>query len=134
MPKVYLVQLTHVVTSDTFHKVGWCAAYDVMERFSTRTSERYGNSPNQYSNYNIRVLASAFSASFDDVQNAESILKSKYPKNIWINDTFAGITEIVRLDPDQRQDTIKYIRSLHTKWNQVTPPKVPDQYSDVLIN
>lgn len=116
MPKVYLVEMTHKETGNRFQKIGWCAAYDVTSRFSAETSRKYGRPEDQYGAYTIRVLASAYSPSIQEVKDAEATLKTWYPKNIFIEDTFSGITEIVSLDPDQRESLITTIRLLGKEW------------------
>ena len=123
--------MVHRVTSNTFQKIGWCNSYDVLERFSAKTSVHYGNSPNQYSNYTIRVLASAHFDHIEDAKVVEASLKLKYPKNLRIDDYFVGITEIVKLDSQQRKDVINYIRALHKPQHRSSP--TPAQDSDMLI-
>lgn len=117
MAKLYLVEMTHRGTNQRFHKVGWCKSYDVLERFSPATSVAYGNPPDQYADYDIRVLASAY-GSFDQVKQAEQTLKQRYPKNLWIEDSFSGITEIVWLDPDRRLDVINDIKLYAIRWRE----------------
>ena len=118
MPKVYLVEMTHRETGVQFQKIGWCVSYDVTERFSAETSRKYGRPEDQYDAYNIRVLASAYSPLIQEVKDAETALKTWYPKNIFIEDTFSGITEIVSLDPDQRESLITTIRLLNKEWGR----------------
>lgn len=126
MPKVYLVEMTNRETGHQFYKVGWCSAYDVMDRFSAATSAKYGRAVDQYDQFNIRVLASAYSPSIQAVKNAERVLKEWYPKNLNITESFSGITEIVMLNPDQRDYVIQTLRQLHQHWKLERAPPPQD--------
>lgn len=118
MAKLYVVEFQHKDSDQVFQKLGWTKSYDVMDRFSATTSVSYGNDPAQYANYHIRVLASAYCDNFDTVQRAESDLLKKFPKNIWINESFSGVTEIVSMTLEQRREAIGLVRGYSHKWRE----------------
>lgn len=116
MPKLYVVEFKHKEKDLSFLKIGYTREYDVMERFSPKTSSRYGNDPKQYDAYNIRVLASAYTSNYNQVLEAEETLKSKYPKNLWIKEKFSGVTEIVQLDQSDRRQLIEDVLRYRGEW------------------
>ena len=95
-----------------------------MKRFSKEESIRFNNDPNQYEDFNIRVLASAWN-NFDEVSEQEKILLNMFPKNIWLeeylgtpdkNYKFSGVTEIVRMDSANVKRARDYIYNLRKEW------------------
>lgn len=116
MPKLYAVEFTDKETNNTFVKIGWTKEYDVMDRFSSKTMLKYGHEPNHYSKFNIRVLATAYTASYDQVKEAEEVMLRKYPKNFWLEEKISGVTEIVKLDPKKRHELIQDILEYRNEW------------------
>ena len=95
-----------------------------MKRFSKEESIRHDNDPNQYEDFMIRVLASAWN-SYEEVSVQEKILLDMFPKNIWLeeylgtpekNYKFSGVTEIVNLDSSQVKTARDYVYNLRKKW------------------
>ena len=122
--KIYLVEFTHKQTQKKFFKFGMTKYGDVMKRFSKEESIRFDNNPNQYEDFNIRVLASAWN-SYEEVFKQEKILLSMFPKNIWLeeylgtpekNYKFSGVTEIVRMDNATVKRARDYIYNLRKEW------------------
>lgn len=112
VPKLYVVEFTNKQTNGKFVKIGWTKEYDVMDRFSSKTMLKYGHESSHYDKFNIKVLASAYTDDYDQVQEAEQRLLKKYPKNFWLEEKISGVTEIVKLDSNKRyeliQDVLKY--------------------------
>ena len=122
--KIYLVEFTHKQTQKKFYKFGITKYGDVMKRFSKEESIRFDNNPNQYEDFNIRVLASAWN-DYDEVYEQEKILLNMFPKNIWLeeylgtpekNYKFSGVTEIVRMDSATVKRARDYIYNLRKEW------------------
>lgn len=102
--KLYLVEFTNKETGEQFLKFGVTSSYDVMVRFEGE----------EYEKWTIRPLASAYGTK-DQVEEAERYFLSKYPKNLWVNEKFRGVTEIVQLDKQTRNNAIKEVRELSSK-------------------
>jgi hypothetical protein len=122
--KIYLVEFTHKQTQKKFYKFGITRYGDVMKRFSKDESIRFDNNPNQYEDFNIRVLASAWN-DYEEVYEQEKILLNMFPKNIWLeeylgtpdkNYKFSGVTEIVRMDSATVKRARDYIYNLRKEW------------------
>ena len=122
--KIYFVEFTHKQTQKKFYKFGTTRYGDVMKRFSKEESIRFDNDPNQYEDFNIRVLASAWNT-FEEVSAQEKILLEMFPKNIWLeeylgtpekNYKFSGVTEIVNLDSSRVKTARDYVYNLRKKW------------------
>ena len=116
MPKLYAVEFTNKRTRNSFIKIGWTKEYDVLDRFSSRTMVKYGHEPDHYKNFDIRVLAAAYTNSYEQVQEAERELLRKYPKNFWLEEKISGVTEIVKLDPSARYQLIQDVLSYRDQW------------------
>jgi hypothetical protein len=122
--KIYFVEFTHKESRKKFYKFGITKYGDVMKRFSKEESIRFGNDPDQYEDFSIRVIASAWN-DFDKVSEQEKILLQRYPKNIWVeeyvgapdkNYKFSGVTECVSLTNDQMIEARKYMYNLRKEW------------------
>lgn len=116
MPKLYAVEFTDKRDNNTFVKIGWTKEYDVMDRFSSKTMLKYGHKSNHYDNFNIKVLASAYTSDYNEVQEAEEHLLKKYPKNFWLEEKISGVTEIVKLDPKKRYELIQDVLKFRSLW------------------
>ena len=122
--KIYFVEFTHKESRKKFYKFGITKYGDVMKRFSKEESIKFGNDPNQYGDFSIRVIASAWN-DFDKVSEQEKILLQRYPKNIWVEEyvgapdkdyKFSGVTECVSLTNDQMIEARKYMYNLRREW------------------
>ena len=122
--KVYFVEFTHKESRKKFYKFGITKYGDVLKRFSKEESIKFGNDPDQYEDFSIRVIASAWN-DFDQVAEQEKILLQRYPKNIWVeeyvgaidkNYKFSGVTECVSLTNDQMIEARKYMYGLRKQW------------------
>ena len=122
--KIYFVEFTHKESRKKFYKFGITKYGDVMKRFSKEESIKFGNDPDQYEDFSIRVIASAWN-DFDKVSEQEKILLQRYPKNIWVeeyvgapdkNYKFSGVTECVSLTNDQMIEARKYMYNLRKEW------------------
>jgi hypothetical protein len=122
--KIYFVEFTHKQSGKKFYKFGITKYGDVMKRFSKEESIRFKNDPDQYDDFNIRVIASAWNE-YDQVSEQEKILLNKYPKNIWVEEyvgvtdktyKFSGVTECVSLTYDQVVEARKYMYNLREEW------------------
>jgi hypothetical protein len=116
--KLYVVEFTHKVSGRRFQKIGWTKHYEVLDRFTREESIRYGRDPAQYDNYTIKVLASAYSSDIDEVCDAEEEMLKRYPKNLHIEESFSGVTEITNLNPDFRDRAIEDVLAYRRKWAQ----------------
>lgn len=99
--KVYLVEFTNKETGEQFLKFGVTSSYDVLERFKSE----------EYNMWVVRPLASAYGTKAQ-VEEAEREFLKKYPKNFWLEEKIRGVTEIVKLDRQTRNDAIKEVRQL----------------------
>ena len=122
--KVYLVEFTHKETGKVFYKFGMTRHGDVMKRFSKEESAKFCRDADQYDDFNIRVIASAWN-DYDAVAEQEKILLKKYPKNIWVEEylgtpnkkyNFSGVTECVSLSPDELSEARAYLYNLRRQW------------------
>jgi hypothetical protein len=116
MPKLYAVEFKEKKTGNSFVKIGWTKEYDVMDRFSAKTMLKYGHEPDHYDRYEIKVLASAYTTSYDQVKEAEEKMLKKYPKNFWLEEKISGVTEIVKLDDKKRYQLIGDILNYRAEW------------------
>ena len=123
--KIYLVEFTHKETKKKFYKFGMTRHGDVMKRFSKEESRKFKRGENQYEDFTIRVIASAWN-SFDKVAEQEKILLQKFPKNIWVEEylgtpgkeyKFSGVTECVSLTDDQLKEARGYMYNLRRLWD-----------------
>lgn len=116
MPKLYAVEFMDKRSDNTFIKIGWTKEYDVLDRFSSKTMVKYGHSSDHYDNFNIKVLATAYTDSYDQVKEAEELLLKKYPKNFWLEEKISGVTEIVKLDSKKRYQLIQDVLEYRSVW------------------
>ena len=123
--KVYFVEFTHKQTKKKFHKFGITKYGDVLKRFTAEESARFGNNPNQYSDFDIRVIASAWTNTTGECEQQEKFLQRMFPKNIWVEDylavkdkqyKFSGVTEVVSLSETEVELAKKYFYRLRKDW------------------
>lgn len=106
--KLYMVEFTNRVNGDQFIKFGITKEYDVLNRFKGE----------EYHNWDIRVLASAYGTK-TQVEQAEEWIQKKYPKNFWLKENISGVTEIVKLDKNARKKAIQEVRLFSSKWKEL---------------
>lgn len=99
--KVYLVEFTNKETGEQFLKFGVTSSYDVLERFKSE----------EYNRWVVRPLASAYGTKAQ-VEEAERRFLKKYPKNFWLEEKIQGVTEIVKMDRQTRNNAIQEVRQL----------------------
>lgn len=119
MAKLYVAGFTRKGrTNEEFVKIGWTKEWDAMERFSAATSAKYGRPADQYDAFDIKILASAYHSDTNVVKAAEEDLKTRYPKNLQIDESFSGITEIVKLLPPVRHELVAEVMALSARWKK----------------
>ena len=102
MSKVYFAKFINKHPGKEFYKIGHTRYSDAARRF-----DRPG-----YENWEIRILASTYTG--EDVLGAialEEVLKHLYPKNLWVEEKFSGVTEIVALTDTQAQRIIDALKN-----------------------
>ena len=99
--KVYLVEFTNKETGEQFLKFGVTSSYDVLERFKSE----------EYDKWQIKPLASAYGTK-EQVEEAERMFLTKYPKNFWLEEKIRGVTEVVKLDKATRKSAMEEMRLL----------------------
>ena len=120
MPKMYIAEFsgkTDKNNHETFLKIGHTGKNDAMKRFS--------DYPNDYANWDIRILATAYHHDIDRCRGAEAAFQAVYPKydfisnkSLYIEEKINGVTEIVRLKPQQRYHLIQQVRNLSERWKR----------------
>ena len=110
--KFYMCEFKHKRTKRKLYKFGITKHMDVMKRFSVAESRRFGRSPTQYNDFEIRVLASYVCEDGSHARILEQHFLKKYPKNglnveLVLNEQLgkysdmSGITELRQLTPSQ---------------------------------
>lgn len=104
--KLYLVRFEHREGKEpTLHKFGVTHHYDVLDRFK-------GDS---YDGWYISVVCSAYGPRAL-VLAAEQHLLSLYPKNLWVDGKFSGITEVVRMKETDVDSAKILIENYRHEW------------------
>jgi len=103
--KLYCVEFNNKRTSDSFQKIGVTSCFDVENRFKK----------DEYEGWDIHVLASAYGPSAL-VCSMEKLLLKKFPKNLYIPESFSGITETVKLSTDERKYVLQVIHTKKQQW------------------
>lgn len=109
--KIYLAEFTDKRDGKTFLKIGYTGYKDAADRF------RYD--AEQYTNWDIRILCSAYHPSKKVIEETEVMFKKKYPKNFWLQEKISGVTEIVKLDRKTRTNIINEFRTLNEEWKKL---------------
>lgn len=109
--KLYLAEFTDKTNGDTFLKIGYTGYKDAADRF------RY--EPEQYSKWDIRILCTAYNPDKQVIEQTETELKQKYPKNFWLEEKIVGVTEIVKMDKNRRYQAIQEVRNLNAEWKKI---------------
>ena len=108
--KIYLAEFTDKTTGESFLKFGYTGYKDAADRF------RY--EPEQYAKWDIRILCTAYNSNKQLIEQIETQLKARYPKNFWLEEKIVGVTEIVKMDKATRFKAIQEIRTLNEKWKR----------------
>ena len=105
--KLYLARFIHKASGDQFYKIGQCYNYDAQERFLF--------DPEQYHNYDIKIMASAWGPA-DEVDEWEQNILSIKPKDFWIKEKFSGVTELRRYNELELSDIFNILNDLSSRW------------------
>lgn len=108
---MYFVEFTNTETNDIFYKFGHTSKNDIMERINWITSE--------YPQFTARVLAHVYDHSIDNVINIEEEFKERYPKNFYLKEKISGVTEIVKMDNNTKNNIIKELRKRNEENKQL---------------
>ena len=121
--KFYMCEFKHIRSKKILYKFGLTKHMDVMKRYSKEISESYGNSPTQYNDFKIRVLASYVCPSNSFANHLEKDFLNLFPKaglvveeyfdeNPGRYDNMSGVTELRELTPFQKRRALKMIYDL----------------------
>jgi len=105
--KIYFARFTDKRDGEVFYKIGQCYQYDAIERFKVK--------PEQYENYNIKIMASAWGPA-DEVDVQEQELLEVKKKDFWIEGKFSGITEVRKFNRNEIGYIIKRLQQLNSDW------------------
>ena len=83
--KLYLAKFKKKLTGQIYYKIGQCYQYDAAERFKVESE--------QYKDYDITIVASAWGPA-EEVDKWEGIILDSKDKEFWINDNFSGVSEL----------------------------------------
>ena len=104
--KLYLARFTHK-TGDMFYKIGQCRNYNAEDRFL--------HDPDQYVDYDIKIMASAWGPE-DEVDAWEERLLNIKKKDFWVEGKFSGVTEIRKFDKGELSYVFNTFQMLSSKW------------------
>ena len=121
--KFYMCEFKHRRSGKILYKFGLTKHMDVMKRYSKEISKSYGNSPTQYNDFKIRVLASYVCPSNSFANHLEKDFLNMFPKagliveeyfdeNPGRYDKMSGVTELRDLTPYQKRRALKMIYDL----------------------
>jgi hypothetical protein len=105
--KLYMARFTNKDTGFIFYKIGQCWQYDADERFL------YEN--DQYEEYNIKIMTSAWGPANEVDEWEERFLNIK-KKDFWLPGKFSGITEIRQFDTSELNYLFEQFKKLSSKW------------------
>ena len=108
--KLYFARFTDKRDGQKFYKIGQCYQYDAAERFKVE--------PDQYKNYDIKIMASAWGPPAEVDLWEQELLDIK-EKDFWIEGKFSGITEVRKFDADEVGDIISKLNALNTIWYKI---------------
>lgn len=108
MPKMYFAEFERTVPPyDVFDKFGHTGNNDAMVRLNRIVEE--------YPEFKVRVLAAVYHHEIEFCKGVEEAFKAMYPKNFWLEEKISGVTEIVKLESETRNDIITKLRALNEK-------------------
>tara|TARA_Y100000310_G_scaffold332644_2_gene408620 strand:- start:378 stop:773 length:396 start_codon:yes stop_codon:yes gene_type:complete len=105
--KLYLARFTRQSDKFTFYKIGQCWQWDANERFLFEND--------QYKEFDIKIMTSAWGPAAQVDIWEEKILKQK-KKDFWLKGKFSGITEIRQYTYEELQDLFELFATLKTEW------------------
>ncbi len=94
-----------VMNPKVFHKFGVTSDYDVLKRF---------NRPD-FDGYDVKILFSHYLPVPKAYQQEQNFL-DRYKKNVRLDETFHGITEIRAFDEATKKAILKELYGLKAKW------------------
>lgn len=121
--KFYMCEFKHKQSGRMLHKFGITRHMDVMDRFSTKESERFSRSVHQYDDFAIRVLASYVCEDGTQARAIERDFLNMYPKaglvvesalgeSFGRYDDMSGVTELRKLSPSQLSGALRKIYNM----------------------
>ena len=113
--KLYLARFKDKRTGEQFYKIGQCYQYNADERFKVK--------PDQYNNYDIKIMASAWGPA-DEVDLWEQKLLGIKEKDFWIEEKFSGVTEIRKFTRDEIGYIIGELKMLSGDWFEQRSKKI----------
>lgn len=113
MARVYFAEFYNSKTNEIFYKFGHTKSWDAQKRLDRITSE--------YPQFNARVLASIYHQDVEKCIELEEEFKARYPKNFYLVEKISGVTEIVKLTPNQVSDINKEFRARRDQMYENSP-------------
>ncbi len=111
--KLYLARFKNRNTAQVFYKIGQCYQYDASSRFQVE--------PEQYEEYDIKIMASAWGPA-KEVDYWEQKLLGIKPKDFWVEGKFSGITEIRQYNREELANVFDRFKHLRSKWYEERHP------------
>ena len=105
--KLYLARFRHKVNDLEFFKIGQCWQYDATERFLFESE--------QYEDFNIKIMTSAWGPENEVEEWEQRFLKIK-DKDFWLPGKFSGITEIRKFNQAELTYLFAQFKRLSSKW------------------
>ena len=105
--KLYLARFSDCGSDQTFYKIGQCWQYDADERFLFEKE--------QYKDYDIKIMASAWGPA-DEVDLWEQKLLGTKKKDFWIKKKFSGVTEIRQFTWVEIGHIVSKLKQLSNEW------------------
>ena len=109
-----MARFTRKKDNFVFYKIGQCWQYDADKRFLFDSE--------QYNNYDIKIMASAWGPA-DEVDLWEQKLLDYKEKDFWINEKFSGVTEIRQFDATEVGHIIDQLQRLSGEWYDLRAAK-----------
>ena len=107
--KLYLARFDNKNKAEQFYKVGQCYQYDAGERFQVE--------PDQYKDYDIKIMTSAWGPP-EEVDIWERVMLKVKPKDFWVESKFSGVTEIRRYNKEELAQVFDMFKYLSQKWHK----------------
>lgn len=104
-----------VYNPKVLYKFGTTSKIDATERFAA-ISDRY----------DIRILFSCWLPAINADQHEQNFLE-RFPKNVYVTETFKGITEIRSFDDKTKSGILAELYSLKRKWSEMYKGKKGDR-------
>lgn len=125
--KFYFAQFKHKRSKRSLYKFGITKHMDANKRFSVSESKKFGRSPKQYADFDIKILASIPCKSGKEAHALEQKFLSHFTKTVALEYYFkeskakykdmSGVTELRQMSYDDLQEAFKMI-------NDATPSHV----------